>query len=196
MEEVLNKVKKHFEDEADEIMELRNDVLIGKTNLNMKVLATLLKKFIDTADELISMKESDNQMENMHESMKEMLSGIKEAMIKIKVPDVKPQITFDTSGIKELAMSIKEQNNVIINLLKEKPDDTYKKEILKIINEHHEYLGKMYKQPDYSDKLEKIAEALCYEEEEKPEKEEREIKELLIERNLIGRIEKIIPVYK
>ena len=187
--EVIKKMKQKFEDDADEIMELRNDVLLNKTDLNMKVLGVLLKKFIETADELLENKEADKRVDAVGESMKGALNEIKEVIKTFKPQELKQQINFDTKPIASLAETIRTQNKEIIELLRKPQDDKTSRELMTMITRNNEFIGRAVQQVDYSKQLQAIADSLN-------KKEEIKWPSLKVKRTPGGFVEELIPVIK
>jgi hypothetical protein len=183
----MEKMKQKFENDSEEIMELRDDVLLQKANLNTKVLGVLLKKFIDTADELIDARESDNRVNEMGESLKNVLGEIKEIIKSFKPQELKPQINFDTKPIALLAETIRTQNKEIIELLRKPQDDKISRELMQMITRNNEFIGRATQQHDYSKQLQAIADNLN-------KKEEIKWPSLKVKRNFGGVIDELIPV--
>jgi hypothetical protein len=146
MPPTLKKQIEVLHEQAEELLEVQEDLQVIKQEITVKVLAGLLKKFTEAVDELLEGQAKTYGGKDFDIVVKGIVeSAVTEIARAMKMPEMKPVIQVDLTGV---AKNIKE--------LQQSSDSRYAALTEKIL----EAIGKAESNIDYTKQLIAIAEGL------------------------------------
>ncbi len=179
--------------EIKALEDLNNKVTNNKAQFSMNAVGVLLKTFQEIASDILDNQEKTEHFDkDLGNKISESISKTISEFTKIKPPTVtvNPKIEVNLQPLESIAESISGQNETIIELLKNIPqdnDDKYIVECYKLIvgmiAKNNQLVEKVFSQSDMPKEIES-------------KEIKKELLSMKIQRDNFGNLKEIIPVYK